>query len=143
MEGPRSAIMKLSKVALDISDKYNEWASEAIVGDIKEVISIVQTDCMQRPCDCFGHEIFPDHLKYIIQNDTSKAVHTAKCIGLDPKTGEWAYMLENGEFKPCRSCYDPDNSISIIASEIADSMKDEDAIKVHELAKRIFAKFPR
>ena len=143
MEGPRSAILKLSEVATAISEKYTGWESKEIANGIRETIAIVQADCMQKPCDCFGHEILPDHLKYIVQNDVSKAVHTAKGIGLDPKTGEWAYLLENGKFELCRGCYDPDNSISIIASEIADIMKDADQDKIRELAKRIFAKFPR
>lgn len=143
MEGPRSAVVKLSEIARDISDKYNEWASEAIVGDIREVISIVQTDCIQKPCDCFGYEIRPDHLRYIVQNDASKVVHTAIGIGLDPANGEWSYIMEIGEFKTCSSCYDPDNTISIIAHEIASSMEDEDTTKAIELANRIFAKFPR
>ena len=136
MEGPRSAILKLSEVARDTSDKY-------IIGRIKEAMAIMQTDCMQKPCDCFGYEIRHDHLKYIVQNDVSKAVHTAIGIGLDPENGEWSYIMAKGEFKLCRSCYDPENAISIIASEIADSMEDENTTKAIELAKRIFAKFPR
>ena len=143
MERPRSAIVKLSEIARDISDKYVGEEAEEIVGDIMASISIVQTDCIGKPCDCFGYEIRHDHLKYIVQNDASKAVHTAMGIGLDPTNGEWSYIMENGEFKLCRSCYDPDNAISIIAAEIASSMEDEDTTKAIELANRIFAKFPR
>lgn len=143
MEGPRSAVSKLSEVVRDISDKYTGWEGKEILRSIREAITIVQTDCMRKPCDCFGYEIRPDHLRYIVQNDVSKAVHTAIGIGLDPANGEWSYIMENGEFKLCRSCYDPDNAISIIASEIADGITDANQIEVQELAKRIFAKFPR
>lgn len=142
MEGPRSIIAKLLQVEKVISDRYLSPEAEIIVNSLQESIAIIQSDCMQKPCDCFGNEILPDHLRYIRRNDASKAVHTAKGIGLHPEIGEWSYIMENGKFEPCRNCYDPDNTISIIASEIADSMEDEDTINAQELAKRIFAKFP-
>lgn len=143
MEGPRSAAVTLADVARKISDTYTGWEAKELAGDIRESILIIQSDCMQKPCDCFGYEIRHDHLKYIVQNDRSKIVHRAMAIGLDPENGEWSYIMPNGEFKTCRSCYDPENAISIIASEIASSMDDESTEKAIELANRIFAKFPR
>ena len=106
-----------------------------------EAIKIEVSKMMAKPVDCFGNAIESDDLRFILFGDESKIIHTAMCIALHPLDGYWIYVCENGEMHPCSNAYNPDRALSMIESELVDSIEDESVRR--ETAKRIFAKFPK